>query len=113
VKSDRTGWYNFVDLAVGKYVVKAEASNFETYKHTGIVVDAESRITVNLALSVGSTTQQVTVNAQAAQVNTESAEVGETITAKSIEDLPLNGRDAGSLITLAPGVSGYGFGNDF
>lgn len=106
-QTDATGRYEFVDLPVGKYDVQAEQTGFKKTVHSGIVVDADSNNRVDFALAVGSENQQVTVSAQAVQVNTETAEVGETITSKEIADLPLNGRDAGTLITLTPGTNSY------
>jgi hypothetical protein len=61
---------------------------------------------VNATLRVGSTTQQVTVQATPAQINTTSMQLGFTITGKSIVDLPLNGRDWIQLQQLQPGVVG-------
>jgi len=105
--TDTTGRYEFVDLPFGTYDVEVEQTGFEKIVHSGIVVDADSSNRVDFTLRVGSENQQVTVNAAAVQVNTETAEVGETITSNLITDLPLNGRDAGTLITLTPGNSGY------
>jgi Carboxypeptidase regulatory-like domain len=106
-QTDSMGRYEFVDLPFGNYDVRAEHPGFETTLHSGVVVHADSNNRVDFALAVGSESQQVTVSAAAVQVNTETAEVGETITSKLITDLPLNGRDAGSLVTLTPGNSGY------
>jgi hypothetical protein len=105
--TDNTGRYEFVDLEFGTYQVQVEQTGFQKMVHSAIVVHADSSNRVDFVLPVGSENQQVLVSATAVQVNTETAEVGETITSKLIEDLPLNGRDAGSLITLAPGNSGY------
>lgn len=106
-QSDGTGHYEFVDLAVGEYKVSFEKSGFKRYENAGIILHAGTNNRVDAPLAVGSTNEEVTVDAQASQVDTVSAEVGETITARSIEDLPLNGRDAGQLISLTPGANGY------
>jgi hypothetical protein len=105
--TDNTGRYEFVDLEFGTYQVEAEQTGFQKMVHAGIVVHADSSNRVDFVLPVGAESQQVLVSATATQVNTETPEVGETITSKLIEDLPLNGRDAGQLITLTPGNSGY------
>ena len=106
-QTDAGGRYQFVDLPVGNYAVQVEQTGFKKTVHSGVRVDADSNNRVDLKLAIGTETQQVTVNGQAVQVDTESAEVGDTITSKQIADLPLNGRDAGALITLVPGVNGY------
>jgi hypothetical protein len=105
--SDETGHYEFVDLSVGGYKVSVEKPGFKRYERAGLTLHAGNNYRVDAPMVVGSMTEEVTVNAQAAQVNTISAEVGETITERSIVDLPLNGRDVGQLISLTPGANGY------
>jgi len=105
--TDVSGRYDFVGLPFGTYNVQAAQTGFKTSIHTGIVVDVGSNNRVDFVLAVGAENQQITVSAAAVQVNTDTPEVGETISSKQINDLPLNGRDAGSLITLTPGNSGY------
>ena len=105
--TDDTGQYQFLELPVGTYDVKSEQTGFTTVVHTGIIVYADSNNRVDFTLHVGAQTQQVTVSAAVTQVNTESAEVGQTITGKELEDLPLNGRTSNQLVTLVPGNTGY------
>ena len=105
--TDTTGHYEFLELQPGSYAVSAKLSGFQEYTQSGIAVHAGSRNRVDIPLPIGSTTEQVTVSGDETQVDTETAEVGTTVTAKQISDLPLNGRDAGTLVLLVPGTSGY------
>lgn len=105
--SDQTGHYQFVDLPVGEYQVRAERAGFKMLDRQGIIVHAATNNRVDLQLEIGQTTEQVTVSGSVTQVDTQSAEVGETITGKQIQDLPLNGRDTGALVSLVPGANGY------
>lgn len=105
--SDETGYYIFLDLPVGSYQVSATKEGFKSTTQAGIFVYAASHNRVDLSLQVGSTTETVQVSGLAPQVNTTSPTVDAVITQKQIADLPLNGRDAGSLVTLAPGTNNY------
>lgn len=105
--SDASGHYEILDLPVGTYSVKASHEGFKAFEQTNIIVYAASNNRVDVHLQVGSTTETVTVSGLPPQVNTTSPTVNDTITQKQIADLPLNGRDAGSLVTLAPGTNNY------
>lgn len=105
--ADSSGYYQVMDLPVGTYSVNVQHPGFKAFERTGIVVDAATHNRVDVQLQVGSTSEQVTVTGEAPQVDTTSATVGETIDGKQISDLPLNGRDPGRLVTLAPGTNNY------
>jgi Carboxypeptidase regulatory-like domain/TonB-dependent Receptor Plug Domain len=102
------GYYVFPQLFVGKYSVTVEASGFKKFVKTGITLDAESKVNVDIGLTVGAITEAVEVEASTAQVQTDSAEVGSTIDTKQIQNLTLNGRNPIYLAALTPGVVGSG-----
>jgi hypothetical protein len=81
--SDATGRYTFTQLPPSTYNLEIQAKGFETYKQTGIVLDAGQSATQDIALIVGSATQQVVVNAQASQFNTDNANISADINAKA------------------------------
>jgi hypothetical protein len=61
---------------------------------------------IDVTLQVGDAHQEVTVHGEGlAQVDTESSQLGGTITGKELTQLQLNGRNFTQLITLVPGVS--------
>jgi hypothetical protein len=105
--SDASGHFAFLELPVGTYEVRVSRAGFKDFTQTGVTVYANSHNRVDIALQVGSTTDTVHVSGLPPQVNTTSPTVDSTITEKQITDLPLNGRDAGSLVTLAPGTNNY------
>jgi hypothetical protein len=105
--SDSTGYYKILNLPVGDYKVAVNHAGFKAFERTGVRVDATTHNRVDVQLQVGSTAEQVTVTSSAPQVDTSSSTVGATIDSKQISDLPLNGRDAGALVTLAPGTNNY------
>ncbi len=67
---------------------------------------------MNPEMQPGQTTEQVTVSAAPPPLDTASATVGQVVTTRSIENLPLNVRDPLALVGLTPGVTfGGNFGN--
>lgn len=91
-------------LAPDTYSVTVDQSGFQKYTSKGIRLNVNQVYVVNAVLKVGSSTEQVTVQANAAQVELTSIERGTTITSQSIVDLPLNGRNWVTLQQLQPGV---------
>ncbi|MBZ5625842.1 MAG: TonB-dependent receptor [Acidobacteriia bacterium] len=100
------GYYVFPQLLVGRYAISAESAGFKRFIKTGIVLDAEAKVSVDIGMTVGAVTEQVEVQASAAQVKTDSADVGSTVDTKQIQNLTLNGRNPVYLAALTPGVVG-------
>jgi len=100
----QSGLYAFPSVPVGSYTISAQMKGFKTRKQTGNLLVVGTPLTVDLVLGIGETTEVVTVEAGVAQIQTENASVGNVITEKIIKDLPLNGRNPLSLLTLEPGV---------
>jgi hypothetical protein len=99
-------------LAPGLYTVAAEAARFKNIEHTQVRVEVASDVRIDLPLSAGNITEQVTVTLEPAPIETSSTTLGGTFSNKSINDLPLNGRDFQNLVVLRPGVqrsTGGGF----
>ena len=100
------GYYVFPQLFVGRYSIVADAAGFKKFLNTGIVLNAEAKVSVNIGLTIGAVTDQVEVQASAVQVKTDSADVGTSIETKQIQNLTLNGRNPVYLAALTPGVVG-------
>src|SRR5271168_4234691 len=77
--SGRQGNYAIAQLPVGVYTVRVEQGSFKQYVATSVEVHTSTNTEVNVNLSVGSVNETVTVVANAVQVQTTSAEVGEVI----------------------------------
>src|SRR5438132_14261547 len=88
--SNETGSYVLPSLPLGPYRLEAALPGFPTFIQTGIVLQVNSSPVVNPTLEVGQVTEQVEVQANAAQVETRSAGVGQVIETQRILDLPLN-----------------------
>src|SRR5437868_6049094 len=109
--TNETGSYVLANLALGPYKVEAALSGFRTFVQTGIVLQVNSSPVVNPVLQVGQVTEQIEVQANAAQVETRSTAVGEVIESQRILELPLPARNVTSLITLTAGSSQGGVGS--
>lgn len=106
VKSNSDGEYVAAALAPGQYDITVTAKGFKKYEATGVVLRVAQSARINVPLEVGDIHEEVTVQGEGlAEVNTESNELGGTITGKEILQLQLNGRNFTQLITLVPGVS--------
>ena len=99
------GSYVFPALPVGAYQLEVTRQGFSKYLQTGIVLQVGVNPTIDVTLKVGAMTQQVTVEAQAAMVETQSTGVGQVVAPQQVQDLPLNGRQLTDLLTLTGGVS--------
>jgi hypothetical protein len=103
-KTGGAGDYLFPSLPVGGYQLTVEMSGFSSYVQNGLVLSVGQSASQNVTLSVGEVTQQVTVDANASLVTTDDASVGQLVNQKSMEGLPLDGREAQQLVFLVPGA---------
>jgi hypothetical protein len=111
VSSGPDGGFTVQNLPVGPYMVEVTKAGFAKYVQTGIVLQVDSNPTLDAVLKVGSVNDQVTVEADAVQVETHSTGLGTVVTNQQVAEMPLNGRDAHELIFLAGMASFPGNGN--
>src|ERR1051326_4443231 len=104
VNTNTSGNYTFTLVPVGNYDVKAEMAGFKLGEARNIRVETAAQVRQDFQLQVGAVTETVEVEANAALLNTETANVGGAIENKRIVELPLNGRNVVSLAVLVPGV---------
>ncbi|HTS35322.1 MAG TPA: carboxypeptidase regulatory-like domain-containing protein [Candidatus Solibacter sp.] len=104
--TNSSGEYVAAALAPGQYNLTVSLAGFRTYVAKGVTLRVAQNARIDVTMQVGNTHEEVTVVGQGlAQVNTESSELGGTITGKELTQLQLNGRNFTQLITLVPGVS--------
>jgi hypothetical protein len=104
IATNNAGVYSFPDLGVGHYDVGIAAIGFKPYRRAAIAVDVNSALLVDAVLEVGESSETVTVAAAALQVETANTQLGDVITAATVQALPLNGRSYTDLLALQPGV---------
>jgi hypothetical protein len=109
VQSSGAGEYTFTLVPVGHYTVTVEAEGFKTTTET-VAVEAGDRARVDVQLQVGGGAETVTVEAQTPLLQADNATVSSTVTARAVQDLPLNGRNFVQLVDLVPGAN-EGAGN--
>lgn len=103
--TDKEGYFQVLALPIGNYKVTAEHTGFRT------VISAEQKLFINQALridvkmEVGAENQTVEVGAEAAPVETINPTLGQSITGRTLTNMPLNGRDMLDLALLQPGVT--------
>jgi hypothetical protein len=104
--SNSSGDFLFASLPIGSYDVTVSATGFKKYEAKGVVLNVGEKARVNVALEVGAASTEIVVEGTSvAQVETQSSDLGGTVTGKEISQLELNGRDFKQLVTLVPGVS--------
>lgn len=104
LETNSTGFYLATELVPGTYEVNIEAPGFSPVSIKGIKVGANSTITEDAELKVGGTTQHVDVSASAQLVETTSSNFSAGVSTRYLENLPLQGRDIQTLVSLFPGV---------
>jgi hypothetical protein len=109
--SGADGLYVLASLPIGPYRLEVSKNGFTTFVQTGIVLQVASTPTVDVALQVGATSEQVRVEANAALVETEKTGIGTVVENRRILELPLNGRNVVDLIQLAGSAIPAGVGS--
>ncbi len=98
------GAYLFPALPVGIYRLKVEKEGFSGYTQEGITLDVNQTVTQSVSLRVGERREQVKVFADTEMLPSETSNIAQLVDGQRIVDLPLNGRQAQSLLFLAPGT---------
>jgi len=109
------GLYRFPNLQQGAYELLVSAAGFRDYVQTGIAVNINESVRVDVNLQLGTATETVEVAANASPLNFETPELKQAITTENIENLPLlisgSIRSAAQFVVLMPGVT-TGAGNN-
>jgi hypothetical protein len=104
------GEFNFPDLPLGVYTVSATSSGFETLKVEKVQVSAGAIYSLPIKLAVAAQATTVEVNAAGLALDTTTPTQTTVLSGKTIQDIPLNGRDFTQMIGMAPGFAGYSLG---
>ena len=99
------GQYTFASVPPGTYTLTTQKPGFTVVTVENLIVQVNTPVRRDVTLTVAAVSQAVTVQASPVAVNSESASLGEVITAEKIVQLPLNGRNFLQLATLSPGVN--------
>ncbi len=102
--SNGTGSFELPLLRPGIYQVKVSASGFKSAVVNEVLVQVESRIRLDLKLEVGDAATSISVEASAPLVESETASLGTVVASRSVQGLPIRGRNVFDLVALSPGV---------
>lgn len=103
--SDEAGNYSFTQLRPGTYFIITSKEGFSDVMIEGLEVRVNTNTTFPIQLEVGTVVESVTISADAAQLNTTDASIGNSFGTKPIRQLPLNARNPAGLLSLQAGVT--------
>ena len=98
------GGYQFLNLIPGKYRVDVEQVGFKRATRDQIEVTVAGAVRADISMQVGEVTQSVEVMASSPLLQTENANLSQVVNSRSVEELPVNGRNILNLVALVPGV---------
>ena len=106
--SDSSGHYTAPFLLPGDYDIAGASPGFKEALRKGVHVGAGDHSVIDIKLDIGDAAQSIEVTADVPLINSENASVGQAITSKEVEDLPLNGGTPLAFAALAMGVIATG-----
>jgi hypothetical protein len=108
VQTENDGTYQFLQLQPTVYVVEVSANGFAKLKREDVRLQVNTPSTMNFTMQVSATKVEIEVTSEAPLVNTQDASIGNVFNARQLVDLPSEGRDPVSILSLQPGVAYIG-----
>src|SRR5262245_41089325 len=105
IPTNDAGQYVAADVQIGHYNIKAEASGFKVSEQKDVNVQVGDRLRVDFQMTVGTSAETVTVEANAIAVQADSGELSNVITSQQVSQIAVNGRSIYQLAALTPGAS--------
>jgi len=107
--TDDAGSYLITQLPPGSYNLSAAAPGFRKTVQNNVTLEVSQRAGVDFKMQLGQVNETVEVQAAPPLLESQSSTLGNVVTERLVEDLPLNGRNFVTLAILTPGVNGTGF----
>jgi hypothetical protein len=104
VQTDANGNYQFVNLVPGTYRLEIEATGFKRLTRDEVRVQVQAAVRIDAAMQVGIASETVEVTSQTPLLQTEQSSLSQVVEGRTVQDMPLNGRNVMNLIALVPGV---------
>jgi hypothetical protein len=98
------GRYVLAQVPAGAYTIQCEAVGFKNFSRTGVTLQVGDRSTVNIPMQLGSQTENVTVTADVAAIDTDRSVMNQLMDNKGVSELPINGRQVFMLMQLSAGT---------
>jgi Carboxypeptidase regulatory-like domain/TonB-dependent Receptor Plug Domain/TonB dependent receptor len=102
--SNSAGEFTFSPVRIGHYSVTVSAPGFSKTTQQNLTVDIAAHLQVPIQLKTGAISETVEVTTEPPQLQTDESSVGQVVTEKTINDLPLNGRNFTFLAQLGAGT---------
>lgn len=103
-ESDAAGLYQSLYLRPGAYRIRVNASGFKQSLRENVTIQVESTVRADFQLQLGEASSTVTVTGEAPLIESETASLGQTVSTKTVEELPIQGRNIFDLAGLTAGV---------
>jgi hypothetical protein len=99
------GEYTFSPVKIGSYKIDVTFKGFQTVTTRGVSVDVGAAVVQNFTMKPGQVSETIEVSAAPPLLESQSAAVGQVVDQKSVNDLPLNGRNFTFLAQISAGVN--------
>jgi hypothetical protein len=103
--TNERGEYEFSPVRIGTYTIVVVTPAFGQSSRLHVTVDIQQQVLVNFTLQPAAVTQTVEVTTTGEVLQTQEASVGQVVSGRAIQDLPLNGRNYTYLAQLGAGVT--------
>jgi carboxypeptidase family protein len=103
-QTDAVGAYLFPSLPIGIYRLQVTAPGFQSAIISNLKLEVATAVTQNIQLRVGQAAETVEITADAVLIDTTTNSMGQVISDKTVQDIPLNGRHFTDLSLLTPGT---------
>jgi len=103
-KTNAEGFYSILYVQPGTYNITVEQSGYNKVVSRGADVVLNMAARTDVSLTVGSTAQEVTVTAETPVLSTDDALIGETVSSKQVENLPMASRRVMELAATNPSI---------
>src|SRR5436309_2027481 len=99
------GTYKFSPVRIGSYKLSASLQGFQTVTQRGVTVNVGTDVVADFTLRPGNVAQTVEVTAAAPLLESQNASVGQVVDSRSVNSLPLDGRNFTFLAQIVAGVN--------
>ncbi len=103
--SDSEGRFSLTNLGPGQYEVRAERAGFKTAAQSGVILTVGGATVLDMTIQIGEVSEVVEVRQEEPLIEPTKAEVSRVVTERSIESLPIIGRNFVDFAKLSSGVA--------
>ena len=103
-KSGSDGGFNIQYLPVGRYSVTVNAAGFKKFVQQNLEISVDQTQALSVVLSVGAESQTIEVTTAPPLINTNTSDIGRTISPQEMNQFPLTTRNAYAAMSAVPGV---------